>query len=330
MWRCTGVMLMVLVSVTGCKPPPAAVPAGPPLPVTVGLGLEAVNGLALLAHRQGEFDRQGLAVTVSNYPSGKAALGALLRGEVAIATVAETPLVLASFQRSDLRVVAVVGESDNEIKIVARRDRGIAGPADLRGKRIATQSVSSMHFFAYLYLLKQGLTEKEVRLSFAAPEALPELLVRGEVDALSLREPLISTVTERLGANALVLPDRGLYVKSYCLVTTQRLLAEQPAVVTRLLQALLETERQVRRQPEPAQEQLAATLGIAPVVIRRLWPDLDLRVRLPQSLLLSLEDEARWAMGAKLVEAAGMPNYLHFVDVNPLATLRAEAVTVIR
>jgi NitT/TauT family transport system substrate-binding protein len=323
-------MLLALVSVTGCKPRPATVPSGPPLPVTVGLGLEAVNGLALLAHRQGEFGRQGLAATLSNYPSGKVALGALLRGEVELATVAQTPLVQASFQRSDLRVLAVVGESDNEIKIVARRDRGIAGPADLRGKRLATQSVSSMHFFAHLYLLKQGLTEKDVRLSFVAPEALPDLLLRGEVDAVSMREPLISSVTDRLGANALVLQDRGLYVKSYCLVTTQRYLAEKPATVSRLLQALLEMERQVRRQPEPAQEQLAGALGIAPVVIRRLWVDLDLRVRLPQSLLLSLEDEARWALGAKLVEAAGMPNYLHFVDVNPLAALRAEAVTVIR
>ena len=329
MGRLAGVMSVALAAVLGCRPSPSGERLAP-LPARLGLGVEAVNGLALLAHRQGAFAAAGLTVTVSNYPSGKVALQALVQGDVDLATVAQTPLVLAAHQRPDLRVVAVIGATDNEIKIVARRDRGIAEPADLRSKRLATQAGSSMHFFAHLYLLKQGLLEQDVRLSFAAAEALPELLVRGDVDAVALREPLITALGDRLGDRTVVLQDAGLYVKLYCLVTTRQFLAAHPAEVTRVLQALLETERRVRHQPEPAQEQLAAALGVAPSVTRRLWPHLDLRVTLPQSLLLSLEDEARWARASKLMDAAEPPNFLPLVAPAPLAQLRAEAVTVIR
>jgi NitT/TauT family transport system substrate-binding protein len=294
------------------------------------MGQEAVGGLMLLAEQRHYYANENLAVTVSHYPSGKLALAALLRGEVDVATAAQTPIVVESFSRPDLRIVAVVGSSDNEMNLVIRRDMGVNGAADLRGKRIATQSTSSMHFFLHLYLLKHGLTWKDVAMTFKPPDELPGMLERGEVQAVSMREPLTSQVLSRLGSKVMVLDDPGLYVKFYCLVTTERVMREKPKAVERVIRALLAADRLAMADPEAVRADLARTLEIPAVSSRRLWPYVDLRVCLPQALLLSLEDEARWAMREQLVPAKAMPNYLDLLDMAPLMALRPEVVTVIQ
>ena len=60
-----------------------------------------------------------------------------------------------------------------------------------------------------------------------------------------------------------------------------------------------------------------------------LRPDLDLRVSLDQRLLVSLEDEARWAIKNKLTEATQAPNYLNFIYLDGLKVVRPEGVKVI-
>lgn len=323
-----------IVAATGCLLCAAAcrrhaepLPAGQPPAIRLGVGLESVNSLTLLA------DRQGLLApmaAVTNYASGKLALGALLRGDVDIATAAQTPIVLESFRRCDLRIIAVVGSSDNDIRIVARKDGGVRTASDLRGKRIATQSLSSMHFFLNMYLLKQGVAPKEATVEFAPLEALSGLLESGKVAAVTMREPLIGGVVAALGANAQVFEEPGLYVKYYCLVATERVLREKAATVAALLRALAAAEDFARQRPGPAATVAAGALGVEPGAIRALWPDMDLRIHLPQALLLSLEDEARWMMAEGFTDAKEMPNYLESLDMGPLEQVKPEAITVIR
>ncbi len=318
-----------LLILAGCGRCPDQCPPVPSIPVKLGLGREAINGLALLADQRKLYSGEHLLAAVSNYPSGKLALAALLRGEVEIATAAQTPIVMESFNRRDLRIIAVVGSSDSEMKVVGRKDLGVQTPGDLKGKHIATQSFSSLHFFLHLYLLKRGMTWDDVKIRFAQPDDLPLLLERGDVQAVSVREPLTSQVVAKLGNKAVVFEDQGLYVKFYCLVTTERILQEKPKAVAGVLRALLEADRLARRDPETVSDSLTKELAITPASARELWPGIDLRVCLPQALLLSLEDEARWVLVESRTAEREMPNYLDLLDIGPLNSLQPEVVTVI-
>jgi NitT/TauT family transport system substrate-binding protein len=53
-------------------------------------------------------------------------------------------------------------------------------------------------------------------------------------------------------------------------------------------------------------------------------------VSLEQNLLVVMEDESRWAVKNKVVEAKGTPNFLDVVYVDGLAAVRPRSVTVIR
>ena len=56
----------------------------------------------------------------------------------------------------------------------------------------------------------------------------------------------------------------------------------------------------------------------------------DFRVRLDQSLLVLMEEEARWAIRSGLVPKQETPNYLSTLEVEPLLAVKPEAVQLVR
>ena len=161
-------------------------------PITIGVDQSPLLALIMIAEDHGFFSKQGVDVKVKYYASGKLALNGMFSGEVELATPAGTPIVFSSFERIDFSIVATIGSSDNEPKIVARKDRGIQKPGNLRGKCIATQKASAVHFFLHSFLIKHGLSEKDITLSFKHPDELVPALANGEIDAFSMRELYVS------------------------------------------------------------------------------------------------------------------------------------------
>jgi NitT/TauT family transport system substrate-binding protein len=56
----------------------------------------------------------------------------------------------------------------------------------------------------------------------------------------------------------------------------------------------------------------------------------DFRVKLDQSLLVTLENLARWAVRRKLTGRMEVPNFLDHIYLDGLKSVKPEAVTVIR
>src|SRR5690606_30583143 len=83
-------------------------------------------------------------------------------GTADIATHAETQLLRYSLAHPNLRVIMTVTEG--HYRIVARRSAGIATPADLRGKKVATLANTSAGYFLGLMLGKEGLSLADVVL----------------------------------------------------------------------------------------------------------------------------------------------------------------------
>jgi len=321
----------------GCGGRPQDVDGARPDPVDaqntlrIALPAEPLGALLALAVERGYVADEGLAAEiVDTYPSGQRALSGLLAGEVDVALSAETPIVFQSFEHTHFRIVATVGSSDDEPKIVARRDRGIVAPADLRGKRVATQRASAVHYFLYLFLLRHGMREADVELTFMKAEELPDALIRGDIDAFSMREPFVGNAKQGLDEKAVVFTEPGLYVKTFNLVVRDELIANRPEAIRALLRALVRAEDFARGNRQAAMDAVAGPLQTDRAILDRLWPELELRVFLGQGLLSALEDEARWALDRGLIEAEHAPNYSKFIAPEPLMAVKNAAVTLIR
>lgn len=282
-----------------------------------------------VALANGYFADAGLEVEAREYPSGKRSLEGLFAGEVDFAVAAETPLVISGFDRRDFYVIASLADTGTYQRIVGRRDRGIEKPVDLRGKRIATQKGSAVHYFLHLFLLKHGLSVRDIRLTFLPAEELAPALARGEIDAFSMREPYSSEARRLLGDKAVVFDAPKIYERYDMLVVRHDFLRTQPEAARRALRALARAEEFVRRAPQAAIAIVAARTRIPEAAVTRDWKEFNFRLSLPQTLLANLDEQAHWALDSGLVKARPVPNYLELIHLDALKAVRPAAVTVI-
>ncbi|WKJ88671.1 ABC transporter substrate-binding protein [Methylomonas montana] len=316
------VFTMTLVS---CEPAPKVARQS----AILGISKQPTSVLFFIAQAQKLFEKHGLNVELKIYPSGKRALDeGLLSGIVDMTNPFDTPVALAVFTHPELRVLASTIRADNVSFIVARRDRGIIQESDLRGRSIATQEGSAVHFFLYQFLLEHNLSYADVALKFDKIEALPELLNSGQVDAVSVREPYLSQCLEKLGERVTVFADPGIYEQSELLVTTEKLLREKPGVAHAVLAALLEAENHV--QPVEATAAIVAQhLDMTRNQAIDVLNNYHTRVEMRHSLLLLLEEVARWGINSGLVQGA-VPDYLDVLAPEALSELAPDRVSIIR
>ncbi len=292
--------------------------------------MQPASALAIIAMDQGFFEEEGLLIKAKMFPSGKRALlEGLVPGKVDIAISADIPVTLLAFKDKQLRILTALGATSDVNSIIARRDGGISVPGDLRGKRIATQKASAVHYFLHLFLRKHGISEQEVHISFMKAEQLPKALADGTIDAFSMRAPYIDEALRILGENAVTFSAPGIYPQTDMVVARWQFIRDNPGTVKGLMRALLAAERFAGNNPEQAAEILAKRLGADRKLIAKLWPKLDLKVTLHQSLVLLLESQARWARREGLINGGEIPDYTSQIHSETLYDLKPEVVSVI-
>jgi ABC-type nitrate/sulfonate/bicarbonate transport system substrate-binding protein len=289
-----------------------------------------LTGLVGIAARKGYFTEEGLDVEVKTYSTGDDATKAMFSGAADVATVAETAFVFDSFREKDFSLFATIGSWDNEVKIVARTDRGIRSLSDLRGKRVGTHPRISVHYFLYKALLKHDMTMSDIKPVFRKAVELPAMLESGEIDAISLREPFIGEAARRLDGKVLVFEEPGLYWKSFSLAARNETLVKRKAALVSLLRALHKAEGLVRQQPNEAATLIAEYLGSDAGKVAADLGQVRLRLGLEQRLLYTLENVASWAIGEGLVTADAIPNMLNVIHSDVMRSVKPNAVTVVR
>jgi NitT/TauT family transport system substrate-binding protein len=301
-----------------------------PEKVTLGLAPD-LNHLILIALEQDYFSAEKLEVTLKEYDTGSLVLDeGLLKGEVEVGVVGLGPLVFKSFERQDFKIFGSISTIFDLYKIVAAKDQDILTAADLRGKRLATSEGSSFHYFAYNFLIENGLTDEDVEFVFKKAGELPEALATGEVDAICTREPFISEAQELLGDNAVVLSEPSLPANTLNLVGLDGFIQNRPQVAARLLRALKQAEVFAKANPDEAIKIVAKQLDVDESEVAEGWPQIILEVTLGQELILNLENIAQWAIRAELVDSDNIPNYLDYIYLEGMEAVEPGAVTIIK
>ncbi len=321
----TSIVVVTSLAFSGCA-------SGEQIPLRIGVQDNAVCALPYIAEKMGYFGRRGLDVKIRVYPSGKLALQALFDGEVDVATVADVPIVVHSFQREDFAVFATIAWTDDGAWIIGRRDRGITQPQDLRSKSIATQRDSAVHFFLSAFLARHGIAEREVKIRFMPAEELPEALADGRIDAFCMRNPFVAQAKAKIGDQAIEFFEPHIYRQTFNLVTWKHAITEEPSVWKGLLLALADAEQLLVEDERKAREVVIARIGHhREREILDDWDRFTFALTLDQSLFVTLEDQARWmTAGRSPAQSGPIPNYWHFVEAGPLLAAKPDAVNVIR
>ena len=186
--------------------------------IVVGAETVAHASPVWIAEKKGYFKEEGLDVEIREFESGRTALRTMLSADgIDIVTAAQTPVVFNSFGRNDYAIIGNMVYSDNDMKMLARRDRKISTPSDLKGKTLGVTAGSSGHFFLSLFLAYNGLQMADVKTVDIEATRLPQALIDGKVDAIATWEPHIYKAKKVLGDRSLLLPSGGIYQRGLLL-----------------------------------------------------------------------------------------------------------------
>jgi NitT/TauT family transport system substrate-binding protein len=326
--RKAALSLLIIVALVGCqKSPDVEKRAAEPLQkITVAYTVQPQSTLIHVALAKGFFIEEGLEVQSLVHTFGKASLQSLLEHKVDFATVAETPVMFAVMNGEKIFVIANIEASNMNNAIVARKDAGITSAADLKGKRIGFTPGTTSDFFLDSMLTTLGLTRHDVLTVALKPEEMAEAIAAKKVDAVCTWNYPLAQIKRQLGTNAIIFFDREIYTETYNVAAWQDFVLKNPDTVKRFLRAMIKAEGFVANHADEAQSIMSARTKTDIDLVREVWNGFRYRVALDQTLLITLEDEARWAMKHKLTEKTVMPDFRNYIHLDSLRAVKAEAV----
>ena len=252
-------------------------------------------------------------------------------GKADFATLGETPIVFAVMKGDPVSIIATIQMTNLENAIVARKDRGIGAMGDLRGRKIATSLGTTLDYFLDAILGAKGISRKEVTVIDMKVEELSDALARGDVDAISTFHPYIIPAQKNLGDRGITFRDKDIYTATFNMIAKQEFIRRNPEKIKKILRALIKAEEFLNRHPAEAQKIVADFSGADISIVREVWAGYNFGVGLDQSLLLAMEDESKWAIKNRLTGGmTKLPNYLDFIYLDGLASVKPKAINILR
>ncbi|MBI5583361.1 MAG: ABC transporter substrate-binding protein [Deltaproteobacteria bacterium] len=323
--RLTVLGTMLLLLIAGCGPK-----APQPLEKIV-LGAETVAHASpvWIAENKGYFREEGLNVEIKEFASGRTALQTMLNIKgIDLVTAAQTPVVSYSFNRNDYAIIGGMVYSDKDVQLLARQDKGIQVPADLKGRTVGITARSSGHFFLGLFLSYYQMSMADVKTVDLEPDRLVQALIEGQVDAMATWEPHIYQARKSLGDKVRLLPGEGLYREDFYFIARKDYLQDHTETVKRFLRAIEKAEAFIMNNREETLKIVGQRLKIDQEILKATWNNFFFRLFLDQPILTALEDEARWAIRNRLTDATRVPNYLDYIHPEVLKEVKPEAVSL--
>src|SRR4051812_33264635 len=158
----------------------------------VRLGFQKYGKLVLLKH-QGTLETAlaplGFSVTWTEFPSGPPLLEAINAGAIDFGNTGEAPPIFAQAARVPFVYVAYEPPAPRGEAILVARDSALKTVADLKGKTVALNKGSNVHYLLVKALDRAGVKYSEIQTVFLAPADARAAFERGAVDAWVIWDP---------------------------------------------------------------------------------------------------------------------------------------------
>ena len=181
------------------------------------------KGLLSLLKGRGTLEKRlaplGVTVKWTEFTAGPVQLEALNVGSIDFGDVGEAPPIFAQAAGAPLAYVGATVPRPASEAVLVPKGSAIKTVADLKGKKIALNKGSNVHYFLVKLLEKHGLTYADVNPVFLPPSDARAAFEKGSVDAWVIWDPFLAAAEKALDATVLadatgVVGNRAYYFSS--------------------------------------------------------------------------------------------------------------------
>lgn len=263
------------------------------------------------------------------YDTGIETKNALLAGDVDVADTVDFVITGLALEGVDIKVLASIDTASIDY-IIARKDKGIHSLSHLKDKRIGIKRGSSAEYYLARTLIFNNLTLQDVELIALHPPQMAAAIARGKVDATITWHPHNYHIESSLGDNAIVWSAQGGQDVYWVIFSKDDFVRKSPTKIKRLLNALIQAEEFAKHNTSEAKEIIARRVNLDLAYLESVWSDFHFVVDLPQSMIIVMEDQARWKIENNFTDKTEPPNYLQYIYFDALEELKPKAVGIIR
>ncbi|HDR9502499.1 sulfonate transport system substrate-binding protein [Burkholderia cepacia] len=204
---------------------------------------------------------QGVTVQWLEFPAGPQLLEGLNAGAIDVGTVGETPPIFAQAGGVDFVYIGNEPPAPQGEAIVVLPDSPIRNVAQLRGKKVAFNKGSNVHYLLVKALEHAGLTYADIQPIYLTPADARAAFVQRNVDAWVIWDPYLAAAERQIGARVIA-NGEGLVRNTQYYLAARKYAAAHPQVLRALLDEVDAVDRWARDHVAKVAAQLSPLVGL--------------------------------------------------------------------
>jgi len=235
----------------------------------IRIGFQKYGTLVLLKAK-GALEKKlaplGFTVAWTEFPSGPPLLEAVNVGAIDFGTAGETPPIFAQEAGASILYVAHEPPAPRGEAILVPKTSPIKQVADLKGRKVALNKGSNVHYLLVKALEQAGVNYADTQPVFLAPADARAAFERGAVDAWVIWDPFRAAAEAATGARTLT-DGTGLVANHQFYLAEQQFAAANPQVIDAVVAAVGEIDAWAKDNAHAVAEELSPSIGIpAPIL----------------------------------------------------------------
>ena len=195
------------------------------------------------------------------FPAGPQLLEGLNVGSVDVGFVGEAPPIFAQAAGAQFVYIGNDPAAPEAEALVVPKDSPLKTVADLKGKKVALNKGSNVHYLLVKLLEKHGLKYSDIQPVFLPPADARAAFEKGAVDAWVIWDPFLAAIEKQTGAR--ILADGKGVVNNYAYYLAERgFVTKNPKVISELFADTVERGRWLKANIDQAATLIAPLQGL--------------------------------------------------------------------
>ena len=232
---------------------------------TLNIGFQKYGILPIVKERgvlEKALAEQNVNVKWVEFPAGPQLLEGLNVGSVVLGESGEAPPIFAQAANANLVYVANQPAAPAAEALIVPKDSAVKTLADLKGKRVALNKGSNVHYLLLKLLEKNNLKLSDIEVVYLPPSDARAAFERGAIDAWVIWDPFYAAAEQQIGAR-LIANGEGLVSNHQFYLADREFAEKNPELLKTVIAELNATTQWVATHQQEASNLLVKPTGLS-------------------------------------------------------------------